>query len=64
MEDKIIIAFKDNHKDLLRARKDGDYEEELLCKGYEQAMNFVLGLLGIGYDEALNKKKGKVKNGK
>ena len=56
MEKKIIIAFKDNHKDLLRAKRNGDYEEELLCQGYEQAMNFVLGLLDIGYDEALNKK--------
>lgn len=56
MENRIVIAFKDNHKDLLRAKRNGDYEEELWCKGYEQAMNFVLGLLGIGYDEALNKK--------
>ncbi len=56
MEDKIIVAFKDNHKDLLMAKRNGDYEEELCCRGYEQAMNFVLGLLGIGYDEALNKK--------
>ena len=56
MEKRIIIAFKDNHKDLLEAKRNGDYEEELLCQGYEQAMNFVLGLLGIGYDEALNKK--------
>jgi len=56
MEDRIVLAFQDNHKDWLVAKKEGDYEEELLCKGYEQAMNFVLGLLNIGYDEALTKK--------
>ena len=56
MEERIILAFKENHKELIIAQRNGDYEEELLCKGYEQAMNFVLGLLGIGYNEALNKK--------
>lgn len=47
MKDKIITAYKDNHKDLLRARAVGDVEEELLCKGYEQAIEFVLSLLGV-----------------
>lgn len=56
MEEKIIIAFKDNHKDLLIAKRDGDYEDECFCRGYEGAMCFVLSLLGISYDEALHKK--------
>lgn len=55
-KDKIIIAFQDNHKDLLQAKRNGDFEEELMCKGYEQALNYVLGLFGISYDCALNKK--------
>lgn len=54
MKEKIITAFKDNHKDLLKSKKYDDYEEVMYCKGYEQAMIFVLGLLGIGYDEALH----------
>lgn len=58
MKKEIVTTFKDNHEDLLRANKDGQYEEELLCRGYEQAVIFVLGLLGVGYDEALSKKKG------
>jgi hypothetical protein len=56
MKDKIILAFKDNHQDLVEAQKDGDYEEELRCEGYEQAMEFVLSLFGISHDEALRKK--------
>lgn len=54
MKNKIITAFKDNHKDLLKASRYDDYEEAAYCRGYEQAMIFVLGLLGIGYDEALH----------
>jgi hypothetical protein len=56
MQEKIILAFQDNHKDLLRARKNGDVEEEFYCNGYEDAMLFVLIQLGISYDEALKMK--------
>lgn len=56
MKNKIIVAFKDNHHDLLKAKKNGDYEEELVCKGFEQAMCYVLSLYGITYDEALAKR--------
>lgn len=51
MKSKLITAYKDNHEDLLNAKESGDYEEELLCKGYEQAMDFVLSLLGISTDD-------------
>ena len=57
MGNKIITAFKDNHYDLLKAKKNGDYEEELICSGFEQAMCYVLSLYGITYDEALAKRK-------
>ena len=55
MEEKIIVAFKDNRKDLMMARRNKDYEEELFCEGYEQALCYVLSLLGIGYDEAMSR---------
>ena len=38
MQEKIILAFQDNHKDLVKARKNGDIEEEFYCNGYEDAM--------------------------
>ena len=57
MKDKILLAFKDNHKDLMMAKKNGDYEEELVCRGFEQAMSYVLSLYGIAYDEALVKRR-------
>jgi hypothetical protein len=56
MQDKIILAFQDNHKDLLRARKDGDVDDKLYCEGYECALLFVLSQLGISYNEALKMK--------
>ena len=56
MEDKIIVAFRDNRKDMLKARKCDDYEEEAWCRGYEQAIRFVMGLLDISYEDALSKK--------
>ena len=56
MKDKIILAFQENHADLLRARRGGDREEEFYCNGYEDAMLFVLIQLGINYDEALTMK--------
>lgn len=57
VKSKIIIAFNDNHYDLLKAKRDGDYEEELVCRGFEQAMSYVLSLYGITYDEALVKRR-------
>jgi hypothetical protein len=56
MQDKIILAFQENHADLLRARREGDREEEFYCNGYEDAMLFVLIQFGISYDEALKMK--------
>lgn len=56
MISKIVCAFQDNHKELLEARKNGENEDELLCMGFEQAMTFVLSLLGITYDKALKMK--------
>lgn len=56
MEDKIIIAFRDNHKDLLKAIRNDDYEEEAWCRGYEQALRFTISLLGISYEDVLSKK--------
>ena len=50
---KIILAFQDNHKDLLKARMYGDQEEIKFCDGYESAMTYVLSLYGIDYDDAL-----------
>ena len=47
MKNKIITAFKDNHRDLLRARKTGQFEDELWCVGYETAISFVMQLMGI-----------------
>jgi len=53
VKEKIIIAYQDNHKDLLNARKYDDQEDEKFCEGYESAMSYVLGLLGIDSDKAL-----------
>ena len=47
MKSKIITAFKDNRKDLIRAKKTGQFEDELWCVGYETAMNFVLQLMNL-----------------
>ena len=54
--EKAIVAFKDNRKDLLKAREDGDYEEEKYCEGYECAMLYILGLLGVSHAEAMRKR--------
>jgi hypothetical protein len=56
MVNKIILAFQENHKELLEVKKHGEIEEEFFCEGYENAINYVLVLFGISYDEALNKK--------
>lgn len=53
VKEKIILAYQDNHKDLLNARKYDDQEDEKFCEGYESAMSYVLGLLGIDSDKAL-----------
>lgn len=53
VKEKIILAYQDNHKDLLNARKYDDQEDEKFCEGYESAMSYVLDLLGIDYDKAL-----------
>lgn len=57
VKNKVVVAFKDNHYDLLKAKKNGDYEEELVCRGFEQAISYVLSLYGITYDEALAKRR-------
>ena len=51
VKEKIILAFQDNHKDLLKSKKYDDYEDEKFCEGYESAMNYVLSLLGIDSDK-------------
>jgi len=53
---KIILALQENEKDNIKATKEDDFEEQAFCKGYENAMCFVLSLYGISYDEAMNKK--------
>jgi len=57
MEDKIlnkiIVALKDNEKDKKRAFKEDDFEEEAFCRGYENALCFVLSLYDISYDKAM-----------
>lgn len=47
MKDRILQAYKDNHIELINAKQSGDFEEYAYCKGYEEALNFVLTLLGI-----------------
>ena len=51
VKEKIILAFQDNHKDLLKAKKYDDQEDEKFCEGYESAMTYVLSLLGIDSDK-------------
>ena len=51
VKEKIILAFQDNHKDLLNAKKYDDQEDEKFCEGYESAMSYVLGLLGVDSDK-------------
>lgn len=54
MKEKIITAFKDNHRDLVISKKTGQFEDVLYNTGYETAILFVLGLMGISKEEALN----------
>jgi hypothetical protein len=54
MKKRIITAFQDNHRDLIISKKTGQFEDELWNTGYETAMLFVLGLMGINKEEALN----------
>ena len=53
VKEKIILALQDNHKDLMKAKKYDDYEDEKFCEGYESAMTYVLSLLGIDSDKIL-----------
>lgn len=53
VKEKIILAFQDNRKDLIEVSKHDDYEEVKYCEGYECAMLYVLGLLGVSEEEAL-----------
>ncbi len=46
--EKLILAYQDNHKDLMKAKKCDDLEEVLFCEGYERAMEYVMWVLGIG----------------
>jgi hypothetical protein len=55
MKNKIITAFKDNHRDLMISKKTGQFEDVLWNTGYETAMSFVLGLMGINREQALYK---------
>lgn len=45
MKNQILEAYKENHAELLKMQKHGMIEEEYYCKGYEEALNFVLSLL-------------------
>ena len=45
IKEKIISAYKENHKELIA--NYGQTEEEYYCKGYEEALNFVMSLMGI-----------------
>ena len=55
MKSKIITAYKDNHRELMIAKKTGQFEDELWNTGYETALSFVLGLMGINREQALYK---------
>lgn len=51
--EKFVLAFKDNHKEMIQARRTCDWESHSECKGFETAILYVLGEYGIGYEEAL-----------
>ena len=53
VKEKIILAFQDNHKDLLKAKKYDDQEDEKFCEGYESAITYVLSLFGIDSEKIL-----------
>ena len=55
MKNKIITAFKDNHRDLVISKKTGQFEDVFYNTGYETAMLFVLGLMGISKEQVLYK---------
>jgi len=42
---KIKSVLKDNEEDRKRAVNEDDFEEEAYCRGYETALEYVLGLL-------------------
>ncbi len=44
--EKLILAYQDNHKDLVKAKKCDDLEEVSFCEGYERAMEYVLLVFG------------------
>lgn len=45
MKNRILQAYDDNHAELLKMARHGEIEEEAYCKGYEEALDFVLSLL-------------------
>ena len=45
MKNRILQAYKDNYAELVKNAKHGEIEEYAYCKGYEEALNFVLSLL-------------------
>ena len=47
IQERIVVAFEDNYEEMIVARKNGDVKAELLCKGYDTALRFVLSLYGI-----------------
>ena len=47
MKDRILQAYEDNHTELIKMEKYGDIEEAMYCKGYEQALEFIMSLLNI-----------------
>lgn len=56
MKRKIILAFRENHEEMLNAKNNDDFENFHECKGFETALLFVLGLYGISFEEAMTMK--------
>jgi len=47
----LTAAMKDNRRDKQNAVRHGNFVEETYCIGFEAAMSFALGKIGIGYHE-------------
>jgi len=48
-EDKLISAWKDNKEDWKEAKEGDDLEEFHFCKGFNRALEFVMGEFGVNY---------------
>jgi len=51
LDNKIVQAYQDNHIDLRAAKDEGNIEDINYCKGFEDALEFVLNLFGFDMEE-------------